>query len=142
VSGDLPPIECYADEPLAHATGSGVTAADTPPPVALTDFYAYLPDHRYIFIPTRELWPAASINARLPAIETGTARRAKPSEWLDQHASVEQMTWAPGEPMLIEDRLISEGGWMLQSLSSPNDHARRSATGRALAAARSSDLSR
>jgi Family of unknown function (DUF5906) len=32
--------------------------------------------------------------------------------WLDQNRSVEQMTWAPGLPMLIEDRLISDGGWI------------------------------
>jgi hypothetical protein len=31
--------------------------------------------------------------------------------WLDQNQAVEQMTWAPGLPMLIHDRLISEGGW-------------------------------
>jgi hypothetical protein len=32
--------------------------------------------------------------------------------WLDQRRPVEQMTWAPGEPMLIANRLISEGGWI------------------------------
>ena len=34
------------------------------------------------------------------------------SAWLDRNQPVEQMTWAPGEPMLIRDRLISEGGWI------------------------------
>ena len=34
----------------------------------LEDFYAYMPQHRYIFAATRELWPAASVNARLPLI--------------------------------------------------------------------------
>jgi hypothetical protein len=34
------------------------------------------------------------------------------SRWLDVNAPVEQMTWAPGEPMLIKDRIISEGGWI------------------------------
>ena len=33
------------------------------------------------------------------------------TEWLDKNAAVEQMTWAPGEPMLINNRLIAEGGW-------------------------------
>ena len=32
------------------------------------DFWAYMPKHLYIFAPTGEMWPAASINARLPKI--------------------------------------------------------------------------
>ncbi len=32
--------------------------------------------------------------------------------WLDRNKPVEQMTWAPGLPMLIRDQLISEGGWI------------------------------
>src|SRR5215471_11347651 len=34
------------------------------------------------------------------------------STWLSRNKPVEQMTWAPGLPMLIHDRLISEGGWI------------------------------
>ena len=34
--------------------------------VTLTDFHAYMPMHAYIFIPTRVLWPASSVNARIP----------------------------------------------------------------------------
>jgi hypothetical protein len=34
------------------------------------------------------------------------------SKWLDQKKPVEQMTWAPGLPMLIPDRLVSDGGWI------------------------------
>jgi len=32
--------------------------------------------------------------------------------WLDRFKPVEQMTWAPGLPMIIRDRLILEGGWI------------------------------
>ena len=32
--------------------------------------------------------------------------------WLDQNRAVEQMTWCPGEPMLIRDRLVVDGGWI------------------------------
>ena len=28
------------------------------------DFFAYLPDHAYIFRPTREMYPPASVNAK------------------------------------------------------------------------------
>ena len=34
------------------------------------------------------------------------------SAWLDKNSPVEQMTWAPGLPMLIRHRLVSEGGWI------------------------------
>jgi hypothetical protein len=87
-------------------------------PLSLDDFYAYMPMHQYIFAISRDLWPASSVNAKLPAVEIGTdPKTGKPiaisaSAWLDQNRSVEQMTWVPGEPMLITNRLISEGGWI------------------------------
>lgn len=76
--------------------------------ITLADFYAYMPMHSYIFVPGRELWPAASVNAKVK-IEGDDI---KASAWLDQNQTVEQMTWAPGEGMLIRDRLISDGGWI------------------------------
>jgi hypothetical protein len=36
----------------------------------------------------------------------------KASVWLDHHRPVEQMTWVPGLPMLIRNRLVSTGGWI------------------------------
>src|SRR5262245_16030349 len=77
----------------------------------LDDFVAYLPKHNYVFLPTREPWPAASVNARIPPVEEGDEMIAA-SRWLDEHRAVEQMTWCPGLPMLIEDRLVAEGGWI------------------------------
>jgi hypothetical protein len=75
--------------------------------MSLDDFHAYLPGHSYIFAPTREMWPASSINARIPPVNN-----MRPSLWLDQNKAVEQMTWAPGFPMLIRNRLVSHGGWI------------------------------
>ena len=43
-----------------------VDRAELPEGVSLTDFRAYMPMHSYIFMPTRELWPASSVNARMP----------------------------------------------------------------------------
>ena len=37
--------------------------------VRLDDFYAYMPMHSYIYAPTRELWPASSVNAPAAANE-------------------------------------------------------------------------
>ena len=33
--------------------------------VRLEDFHAYMPLHKYMFVPARELWPGSSVNARL-----------------------------------------------------------------------------
>jgi hypothetical protein len=74
---------------------------------SLDDFRAYLPQHTYIYIPTRELWPASSINGTIPSAD----KQVKANVWLDQNRPVQQMTWAPGQGMLIRDRLVSDGGW-------------------------------
>lgn len=96
--------------------------------VTLDDFHAYMPQHTYIFAPTGETWPASSVNARVPPIPVAEVvenpqleapdvkGNQKPkviqaSAWLDRNKPVEQMTWAPGEPQIIRDRLITDGGW-------------------------------
>ena len=43
-------------EPCAEGSG-----------VSIDDFHAYMPSHSYIFTPCREIWAAASVNARLAA---------------------------------------------------------------------------
>lgn len=77
-------------------------------PAAVTeqDFFAYLPAHQYLYIPTRELWPASSVNASV-VMQVGKA-----NEWLDEQRAVQQMTWAPGLPMIVENRLVADGGWI------------------------------
>jgi hypothetical protein len=91
--------------------------------VSINDFYAYMPQHSYIFTPCREFWAAASINARVARIPVlnanGRPKRSKgkivtlpATTWLDQNRPVEQLTWCPGEPMLIPDRLVVDGGWI------------------------------
>jgi hypothetical protein len=84
--------------------------------VSYDDFHAYMPAHTYIFAPSRETWPASSVNARLlpvPVINAdGEAKLIPANVWLDRNKAVEQMTWFPGLPMLIKDRLIAEGGWI------------------------------
>jgi len=101
--------------------------------IKLDDFQAFLPEHKYIYIPTRDQWSAIAVNSQLPPVpvldkngkqqfEPSTKNKAGeviPGEpvfmtanvWLDKNQAVEQMTWAPGLPMLIRDRLIQDGGW-------------------------------
>ena len=92
--------------------------------VSLADFYAHMPMHSYLYAPTRDMWPAASVNARVPPValvdssgkavlgDDGKQKVILASSWLDRNRPVEQMTWAPGLPMIVHDKLISEGGWI------------------------------
>ena len=81
-------------------------------PVSLDDFRAYMPTHQYIFMPSRDLWPASSVDSRVRWPPGKDGKPMKPSRWLDRHQPVEQMTWMPGLPVLIPDKLIDAGGWI------------------------------
>jgi RepB DNA-primase from phage plasmid len=77
------------------------------------DFVAYRPSGNFIFIPTRDMWPANSVNASVwPVDVEGKEKPVPAASWIAAHRAVEQMTWAPGEPMEIHDKLIAEGGWI------------------------------
>jgi Family of unknown function (DUF5906) len=92
--------------------------------VALEDFVAYMPTHAYLFKPCREFWAGPSVNSRLPRVEVldasgkpavdknGKIITVSATTWLDRNAPVDQMTWCPGLPMLIKDRLVVDGGWI------------------------------
>ncbi len=126
---------------VTHAEERERQRADEPPPpegpedfglpldglapdkgITLQDFYSYMPSGTYIFAPSREMWPAKSVNAKIPPIpvfdaagrpvlKKGEQELMTASAWLDKHRSVEMMTWAPGMPELIQNRLISDGGF-------------------------------
>jgi Primase C terminal 2 (PriCT-2)/RepB DNA-primase N-terminal domain/Family of unknown function (DUF5906) len=107
-----------------YARAFGWKYEESAPHAALDDFRAYMPAHAYIYLPTRELWPASSVNAKIPPVkildvngqpkldDDGEEQFMKASTWLDQNRAVEQMTWAPGEPELITDRVVDQGGWI------------------------------
>lgn len=98
--------------------GTGRDRAVIDTGATLDHFRAYMPEHKYIFTPNGEIWPASSVNARLPRVptgekdENGKEKTVAAATWLDQNQPVEQMTWAPGEDELITDKLISHGGWI------------------------------
>ena len=84
-----------------------------------------MPSHDYIYAPTHARWPAASVNARIAPIlifnpdgspklnDKGKKVSLPAAAWLDQNRPVEEITWAPGEPPIIKDRLpMLEGGWV------------------------------
>lgn len=77
------------------------------PAFTIEDFYAHLPDHRYIFAPTGAIWTMAGVNAQLPKVGL-----LKATTVIDRDRKVQQMTWSPGDNQLIHNRLIHEGGWL------------------------------
>ncbi|RZT93720.1 PriCT-2 domain-containing protein [Rivibacter subsaxonicus] len=78
----------------------------------LEDFWAYLPQHNYLFVPTRELWPGGSVNGHVKNWPTNpvNGKPIRPSDWLDKHRSLQQMTWWPGASEIIENRAVFDGG--------------------------------
>jgi hypothetical protein len=104
-----------ATTPASSPTNSGVT---------VDDFVAYLPKHLYIFTPCREIWIGPGVDACLPRMQvltkSGQPRRDKDgkfiyetaTKWLDRERGIKQATWCPGQPMLIEDRIVVDGGWI------------------------------
>jgi hypothetical protein len=113
------------EEAAKKANGKApLSEKNLPDGVTLEDFSAFMPMHSYIYHPTREMWPAASVNARIEPVplvddddlpvlgDKGRQQFLSASAWLDRNSAVEQMTWAPGEPMLIKGRLVSSGGWV------------------------------
>ena len=114
----------YQEARGARRQGGGTIRAVGIEGVSRQDFYAYMVEHKYIYAPTGDLWPAASVNARIAPTpltdsngrqiidDNGVPVKLSAAKWLDRNRPVEQMTWIPGEPMLVRDRLVVEGGWI------------------------------
>jgi hypothetical protein len=66
------------------------------------DFNHYAPTNTFVFGPTRDMWPAGSINT---LFGKGAAKR------IAINSGVQQATWAPGLPMIIRNKLVSNGTW-------------------------------
>jgi hypothetical protein len=104
---------------------------------SLDDFQAYLPTHAYVFIPTGAIWAASGVNAALRPVAV-VDKAGKPvlipskkkdadgktvmepktvlaTSWLDRHHPTHHMTWAPGHPPLVKNRLIIEGEWITRN---------------------------
>jgi hypothetical protein len=83
-----------------------------------------MPTGVYIFTPCREPWVPRSVDLCLPRMpvldkygqpkhdKNGKLITISATTWLAQNRRVIQVTWAPGRPMLIEDCLVVDGGWI------------------------------
>jgi hypothetical protein len=98
--------------------------------VTKEQFLAYLPtDNKYIFLPTGAFWGKESVNYSLRPIpilnDDGSPKMVPegkdnkkapmtmiPSAWLARYRKVECMTWWPGYPSIVKDKIIVEQtGW-------------------------------
>jgi hypothetical protein len=115
----------YLEIPRAVSTAEKKGFAPAPEGITIDDFRSYmLMAGNHIYTPTGELWPSSSVNARVPPqLETdasskpvldkdGKEKWIPAGAWLQKYRPVEQITWAPGLPQIINDRHISEGGWI------------------------------
>jgi hypothetical protein len=78
----------------------------------ITDFYAYLPENKFIYRPTGQLWPAASVDGTVKPWPHSDGKNVKPSDGLRLDRAVQQITWHPGCPEVIEGKLAHQGGWI------------------------------
>jgi hypothetical protein len=108
--GEPPDEDEDEDEEPAVAAPRGASRAERLP---LKDFTAFSPDHSYIYKPDGASWSATAVNARVLKIEVDTRKGKKKisaSTWLDRNDAVEQRTWSPGHPQIIEGMLFDQGG--------------------------------
>jgi hypothetical protein len=106
---------------------STVAPAVTPstaavPAMSLDDFWAYAPDRKYFYEPCNTLYVPAFIDSYFPPQpvldakgkpirRAGKAVTTPASKHLDRTRWFNQLIWAPGQPKIIEGRLLDRGGW-------------------------------
>ena len=79
----------------------------TPDELCPEDFYAYLPTHCYINRRTREFFSVDAVNGHLRRFTDSLGM--KPAAWLDLMRSVQQMSWQPSHPEIIEGMVSVNG---------------------------------
>jgi hypothetical protein len=100
-------------------------SSDTlPSSCTLEDLCSYAPSRACIYLPCKSSWPNASVDDRLPRMpmlqpdgtpllnRRGGVTTIPASIWLAQNRSVETLTWDPGQPEFIRDRLAVDGGYV------------------------------
>jgi hypothetical protein len=113
-----------SDSYLSDIINSAIKKFTESLPVKIEHFVADMATHGYIYLPTRQSWPASSVNARIrpvalldkdgrPILDSKKKPKRLPaSEWLDRHQPIEAVTWSPGDETIIKDRLFVKGGWI------------------------------
>lgn len=88
---------------------------DRKPETALSieDFLSYLPEAKYIHGPTGTIWDTSGINRSFPPVMIGKVA-IKQSSIIDDERPVHQLTWIPGEPKVMIDVAMVDGGKIAQ----------------------------
>lgn len=98
----LGPLVDHPELPLAQAE-------------TLAQFWAHLPSGKIIHESSRGLWASGSFDKHCGRVKDAM-RAAGPgmlaSTWLSQHRAVQSLGWDPGEPMIIENKVLTEAGWV------------------------------
>jgi hypothetical protein len=100
---------------IAEALGVALPAK-----LRLKDFWMHAPSYQFIFAKTGDLWPGSSVDSRVPGSPTGEVDSRGKEKLEPAHSviartrCVEQLTWYPGEPQVIEDKLLVNGQWQAQ----------------------------
>jgi hypothetical protein len=102
-------VSMTGGQPIPLPEHGNLTA---PQAFALEDFVAYLPGGTFCYLPTREMWPATGVNAKVGDVMVNGVSKIKAATWLSHHQKADAMAWSPGEPTRINDRLLVEGGWI------------------------------
>lgn len=82
---------------------------------ALSKFWAHLPSGKIIYEGTRELWSPGSLDKHLGKVKiamTSGGQGMLATTWLSQHRAVQSMGWSPGDPMIIEGKVLTNDGWL------------------------------
>ena len=107
-----------------NPTSSPIVAAGKLPPdqrtvipdagIVLTDLWALADMHRFMCPLTGKTWPAAGVDGKFGRIAVGTGTDGKSvtipaHKWLYQHQGADGLTWWPGLPQVIENRIAVDG---------------------------------
>jgi hypothetical protein len=103
--------DVYEGKRTLKVTAALTVPSGTPDELNPEDFYAHLPSHSYINRRTREFFSVEAINGSLKRFTDGHCQSMKPALWLDHFRAVQQMSWYPGQPEVIEG-MISDKGYL------------------------------
>jgi hypothetical protein len=79
------------------------------------DLYALAVSDKYIDAPSGGLWTKSHVDKRFPKVNVGTDQNGapilmSPTTWLARNRAVEQMSWLPGQPQIVRDMMVDDGG--------------------------------
>ena len=118
-----PPSKVKVSWPSSNGNDAGggeSTGADNDCGISLSDFASYLPDQKYIYLPTGKMWDPAGINRAFPSFD----KNHKRSSEIDAANPIHDITWAPGHPQIIEDAFLDQGGWLPKAGARVYNHYR------------------